>query len=336
MFIVIDCGSSTTRLYLIEPESLNVIDKVIVATGVNATIEQGSNESLKIALTKGIAELQKRNQKTEEEIEFIIASGMVTSNLGLYEIPHREAPASIEQLAKHTLRFAAGELLPVDIPVLLIPGIKNKTTPQWGELRGIDLMRGEETQAAGVLLGYKPALPCTLIELGSTTKLIAINEQGEIAGSITSLSGQVYAAILKHTFIAASVADTADAEQDKAVMDAAWQSVNDSGLLRTILMTRFIQFALPTTAAQRKLFLESAIACDDLKLLADAQHQGFNVQGNIYLIGNKERCAIYQYIFSQYAEGANNFHVISDSESIDMLAITGAGAIARVIQTQAS
>lgn len=332
MFIIIDSGSSATRLYLVDSGDLQVIDRSVIQTGVNSTIDKGSNEFLKTEMASGIKELLNRHSLSTEEIEFIIASGMITSNLGLYEIPHREAPADIEQLAKHAVRFAGNALLPVNIPVILIPGIKNKTTAQWQNLSGVDLMRGEETQAAGVLLARNPTLPCTLIELGSTTKLISINEKGEIAGSITSLSGQVYAAILKQTFVAASVENAEDAELDETVIDAAYRSMTQSGFLRTVLMTRFLQFSLPSTAAQRKLFLESAMACDDLKLLSDAQHQGFNLNGDVYLIGNASRCTLYHYIFSHYAERNAHFHIISDAESIDMLAITGASAIARAIQ----
>ncbi|HCD7551935.1 TPA: 2-dehydro-3-deoxygalactonokinase [Citrobacter farmeri] len=332
MFIIIDSGSSATRLYLVDSDDLRVIDRSVIQAGVNSTIAKGNNEFLKTEMACGIKALLNRHSLSTEEIEFIIASGMITSNLGLYEIPHREAPASIEQLAKHAVHFASHTVLPVNIPVILIPGIKNKTTAQWEDLSGIDLMRGEETQAAGVLLGWKPTLPCTLIELGSTTKLISINEKGEIAGSITSLSGQVYAAILKQTFVASSVENAEDAVLDETVIDAAYRSISQSGFLRTILMTRFLQFSLPTTTAQRKLFLESAMACDDLKLLSDAQRQGFNLNGDVYLIGNESRCTLYHYIFSHYAERNARFHIISDAESIDMLAITGASAIARAIQ----
>lgn len=332
MFIIIDSGSSATRLYLVDSGDLQVIDRSVVQTGVNSTIDKGSNEFLKTEMASGIKELLNRHSLSTEEIEFIIASGMITSNLGLYEIPHREAPADIEQLAKHAVRFAGNALLPVNIPVILIPGIKNRTTAQWQNLSGVDLMRGEETQAAGVLLAWNPTLPCTLIELGSTTKLISINEKGEIAGSITSLSGQVYAAILKQTFVAASIEHAEDAKLDEMVIEAAYRSITQSGFLRTVLMTRFLQFSLPSTAAQRKLFLESAMACDDLKLLSDAQHQGFNLNGDVYLIGNASRCALYKHIFSHYAERNARFHIISDAESIDMLAITGASAIARAIQ----
>lgn len=336
MFVVIDSGSSATRIYLLEFAGTRIVDKEMITEGVNSTITHGSNEVLRHAMAEGVKQLLVRNGKSEQDITFIIASGMITSNLGLHEIPHRIAPASIEELARHTVPFAENELLALNIPVMLIPGIKNQTTPSWENLRGIDLMRGEETQAAGVLLGYQPRLPCTLIELGSTTKLISINEQGQIAGSITSLSGQVYAAILKQTFVSSSMATTpeeADAEIDPVIIDAACRSVEQSGLLRTVLMTRFLQFSFPTTGAQRKLFLESAMAGDDVKLFADAQGQGFNFDGDIFLIGNAKRCEIYQHVIQQQLNIDNPLRIISDEEQIDMLAITGASAIANILRT---
>ncbi len=336
MFVVIDSGSSATRIYLLEFAGSAIVDKEMITEGVNSTLTHGSNDVLRQAMAEGVKQLLARNGKSQQDIQFIIASGMITSNLGLHEIPHRVAPASIEELARHTVAFAENELLALDIPVMLIPGIKNQTTPSWENLRGIDLMRGEETQAAGVLLGYQPRLPCTLIELGSTTKLISINEQGKIAGSITSLSGQVYAAILKQTFVSSSVAtslEEADSEIDPIIIDAACRSVAESGLLRTVLMTRFLQFSFPTTAAQRKLFLDSAMAGDDIKLFADAREQGFNFDGDIFLIGNAKRCEIYQHVIQQQLNIDNPLRIISDEEQIDRLAITGASAIANILRT---
>lgn len=336
MFVVIDSGSSATRIYLLEFSNSRVIDKKIIAEGVNSTLTHGSSELLRQSMANGVKQLLTRNGKAENDIAFIIASGMITSNLGLHEIPHRIAPASIADLAQHTVKFAENTLLALSIPVMLIPGIKNDTQPSWDNLRGIDLMRGEETQAAGVLLGYQPRLPCTLVELGSTTKLISINAQGQIAGSITSLSGQVYAAILKHTFVSSSVTvvpEERDDEIDPAIIDAACRSVADSGLLRSVLMTRFLQFSFPGTAAQRRLFLESAIAGDDVKLFADAQKQEFNFDGDIFLIGNARRCEIYRHVIQQQLNIDTPLRIISDEEQIDMLAITGASAIANILRT---
>ncbi|AHG22870.1 hypothetical protein Z042_16415 [Chania multitudinisentens RB-25] len=337
MFIVIDSGSSATRIYLLSFSGNDIIDKIVIDEGVNSTLTHGSNHVLRQAMAQGVKTLLARNEKKQQDIHFIIASGMITSNLGLHEVPHRVAPAGIEDLAQHTLSFAANELLALDIPVKLIPGIRNQTTPSWENLSGIDLMRGEETQAIGLLLGRQPKLPCIMIELGSTTKLIAIDQQGKITGSITSLSGQVYAAILKHTFLSSSITVTPEEEMeekiDPKIIDAACHSVQVSGLLRTLLMTRFLQFSFPTTAPQRKLFLESAFAGDDITTFINAQHQGFDFHGDIFLIGNAQRCEIYHHVIQKQLKINNALQIISDEEQIDLLVITGASAIANTLRT---
>lgn len=337
MFVVIDSGSSATRIYLLKFSDNAIIDKIVIGEGVNSTLTHGSNDVLRQTMARGIEDLLVKNGIKPSDISFIIASGMITSNLGLHEVPHRIAPAGIDDLAQHTVSFAANELLAVDIPVKLIPGIRNQTTPSWEDLSGIDLMRGEETQAMGLLLGYQPKLPCIMIELGSTTKLISINEQGKIAGSVTSLSGQAYAAILEKTFLSSSIALAPEEEQeekaDPRIIDAACHSVQESGLLRTLLMTRFLQFSFPTTASQRKLFLDSAFAGDDIKTFINAQHQGFNFHGDIFLIGNAQRCEIYRHVIHRQLKINNALQIISDEEQIDLLAITGASAIANTLRT---
>ena len=42
MFIIIDSGSSATRLYLMDSGDLQVIDRSVIQTGVNSTIDKGS------------------------------------------------------------------------------------------------------------------------------------------------------------------------------------------------------------------------------------------------------------------------------------------------------
>lgn len=40
MFIIIDSGSSATRLYLIDSGDLRVIDRSVIQIGVNSTIDK--------------------------------------------------------------------------------------------------------------------------------------------------------------------------------------------------------------------------------------------------------------------------------------------------------
>lgn len=332
MFIVIDCGSTKTRLYFIRNDTVAV--KGAVPFGTDSTVSTGSNTKLRQGIADAILKLLADNDLKLSDIRFAIASGMITSNLGLLEVPHLVAPVRIDDLAKHTRQCRDHDILPLDLPVVFIPGIKNSIDEGgWDNIRKIDLMRGEETQAVGILTSYSPSLPCNIIELGSTTKLIHLDRQGNIAGSVTTLSGQVYGAILKETFLSASVkVDEAEPPFfSEDVMAAAYRCVEKSGLLRTLLFTRFIQFSLPTTASERKFFCEAAIAADDMKLFNDAEEKGFDLSGDIIFVGNEERCKLYAAMIRMAKGMENPARIISAVSEIDMLAVNGANYIAKQI-----
>lgn len=60
-----------------------------------------------------------------KDISFAIASGMITSEIGLIELPHLIAPVGLEDLAVHAELVSGRQLLPLDIPILFIRGIRN-------------------------------------------------------------------------------------------------------------------------------------------------------------------------------------------------------------------
>lgn len=332
MFVVIDCGSTTTRLYFLRGDE--VVIKGEVPFGVNSTVATGSNSKLKQGIADEITKLLAANELSISDVRFAIASGMITSNLGLLEVPHLVAPVQIDDLAKFAEQRRDPDILPLDLPIIFIPGIKNSVDEGgWENIRKIDLMRGEEAQAVGVLNQYKPSLPCNIIELGSTTKLIHIDSNGCIAGSITTLSGQVYGAVLKETFIGASVKTDVQGAGvfSEQILKAAYECVQQSGLLRTLLFTRFIQFSLPTTVEERRFFCEAAIASDDMRLFNDAEEKGFDLTGDIIFVGKKERCKLYETMLRTVKGMRNSVKTISDPVEIDMLAVSGASYIAKHI-----
>lgn len=328
MIIIIDSGSTQSRLYLLRDEQ--VIAEKIIACGVNSNTGT-QNQTFRQAIAEGITGLLSASQHTVSDVRFAIASGMITSNLGLLEVPHITAPVSIEQLAAQVVKVNDRNILPLDLEIRFIPGVKNPLShSDWQCLRDIDLMRGEETQAVGLAVSKKYALPLTMIELGSTTKLIHIDAEGRIVGSITSLSGQVYAAVKKETFIGASMADSTDDNEffSEDILQQASNSVEHAGLLRSLLFTRFIQFALPTTATERDFFCQAALAADDMKLFREAQRLGFSYDGEVVIIGKRQRCKIYHSLLVTQLNINKPMQLICDKEEIDSLAIRGACYIA--------
>lgn len=325
MFIVIDSGSTQTRLYLVEGK------KVIAEQGLALGINSGGDIPLKIALAEAITQFAVAQQINLSDIRFIVASGMITSNLGLLEVPHITAPANAKILANAAVRVHDPDILPLDVELIFIPGIKNQVDGnQWSDLHSVDLMRGEETQAISLAYQEKYSLPCTVVELGSTTKIIHIDEKKRISGSLTSLSGQVYSAIKKETFIGASMErDGADPiELIPEIVEQAWQAVNEGGMLRALLLTRFSQFSVSSTPSERDLYCQAVLAADDCRLFQQAQQHGFPFNDDVILVGNAARCRLYHWMLTNKLGMQSNYHVISQQEEINKLAVTGAIIIA--------
>jgi 2-dehydro-3-deoxygalactonokinase len=200
------------------------------------------------------------------------------------------------------------------------------------DIRRVDFRRGEETQIMG-LLAYPgvPAPPFTAVVLSSHTKYIPVNADGRIAGSLTTLSGQLLEAIRHGTSIGKSI-ETPETEPevlDIAVVDTAYDAVAQAGFLRTLLMPRFMDVLLGIPAPLRRLFLVAAIAAEDLQALRDFPLLGFALDTPFVLIGPRPRCAIFRHLLARYSGITREISEVSNTEEVDRLAILGAAAIAR-------
>ena len=189
--------------------------------GVRDTSITGSKDALRNGLKAAFLEAVDNSKLKVSDVSFAVSAGMITSEIGLYEIPHLWVPAGPDELAANLKTVQDLEVFPIDIPIYFIPGIKNRFDPantalsQVGEL---DFMRGEETQVAGVMASSKLNLPLTLVILSSHTKFISINRDGQVLGSLTTLSGQVYEAVKKDTFLGKSVESVKGQQEPQVIL----------------------------------------------------------------------------------------------------------------------
>ena len=147
MFAVIDCGTTNTRVYIVNEQN-RVVGEGARKVGVRDTSITGSKDTLRQGICKAVAEAVKNADLRLKDIDFMIASGMITSEIGLLEIPHIIAPAGLDELAKTIEITERGEILPLDIPIIFIRGIRNNygENATLRDIRKVDFMRGEETQ----------------------------------------------------------------------------------------------------------------------------------------------------------------------------------------------
>lgn len=333
-FATIDCGTTNSRVYVLN-DRYEVLAKGTKKVGVRDTAITDSKKTLREGLKEVFEQTVEDAGLKISDIEFAITSGMITSEIGLMEIPHLWAPAGLEELASSMTVVRDDEIFPVDIPLIFIRGIKNyfPENTTYEDIRRIDFMRGEETQVAGLLSMYpNMSSPSTIVVLSSHTKFIHVNKEKKIAGSLTTLSGQTYEAIKKETFIGKSIQTQSSQKADyfdPRVVETAYDCVRNAGFLRTILMPRFMEVLLETEWFERRLFIEAAIVAEDLGALGDFDAMNFDLNCNFILVGHKIRCEILKYLLSRHYGVSSEIRCVFDKEKIDWLSINGAIAIAQ-------
>ncbi len=332
MFAVIDCGTTMTRIYIVDQEK-RILASGRKKVGVRDTSITGSRDALRNGITEVFFEVLKEHQIPDKQVEFAIASGMITSEVGLIEIPHLVAPVGLDQLSEGVLKVEDQAVLPIGRPVYFVRGVRNHY-PEGARaqlLRQVDFMRGEEVQCIGILNSRELPYPCNIVALSSHTKVMYINQAAQIEASNTTISGQFYEAIVTSTSIGKSVVPVEGEESggysSEELIEIAADCVRHAGLGRTMLMPRFLQVLMKTNGQERQTFLDAAIAADDLNAFREMREQGY--QADHYLLyGHESRCHMYAYMLRHEFGPQLTVESIYDEEELDQLTVTGSIAVA--------
>ena len=203
MFLIIDGGTTNLRVTLLSDER-KPLDAIARDGGVRHTAVDGNNGRLKAALAECIGSLLARNGLNAGDVKRCVAYGMITSDMGLLEIPHVPAPASAADLRDAMRAQSFPEIAP--FPIHFIPGVRNFAGPVDLENFGMmDMMRGEETEAVGLFELLEPETSAMFILPGSHNKFVAMSAEGKILGCMTSISGELLDAMTHHTILADAV-----------------------------------------------------------------------------------------------------------------------------------
>lgn len=333
MFAIIDSGTTNSRVYLVN-DSGEICASGNKRIGVRDTSITGSPEALRNGLTELFYEVLRDARVPGTEVSFAIASGMITSEIGLIELPHLVAPVGLPELSAGTVKCEDPDVLPIGRPVYFIRGVRNcyRQPAQVADLGDIDFMRGEEVQCIGILDTLRPELPCNIIVLSSHTKLIYIDDQSRICSSITTLSGQLYDAIRQSTNIGKSLVPVQGEKScgytRDEILAVAKSRVEREGLVRALLMPRFMQVLMDSTGDERSLFLDAVIAADDMRALRAMDAKGL-LSRRVILFGHAQRCEIYESLLRENFGSHIQVQAIHEKERIDALTVKGVMAVAR-------
>jgi 2-dehydro-3-deoxygalactonokinase len=257
VFIAIDSGTTRTRAWLVADGDVRAERRA--DAGVGIAVRAGSNEPLLAALGEMVASLEAVAGARVP----IVASGMIGSSLGLGHVPHLPAPCGADELAAALVPLPLALPSGADCEVWVVPGIRTTTLEDDDPGSG-DVMRGEETTCLGALALGRLAPTDTLVSIGSHWKRIATDERGRVAGSLTSMGGELVEAIRTGTLLADAVPDSWPPALPDAHVEAGAALCARVGVPRALFEVRLAQLARTGTPLERLAMLAGVLVGADL------------------------------------------------------------------------
>ncbi|MBQ8388647.1 MAG: 2-dehydro-3-deoxygalactonokinase [Clostridia bacterium] len=248
-YITVDGGTTNTRLYLVCDGSVVAEEKLSVGARNGA-------EALKSAVKDGISRLLDGCGITENQVTAILASGMITSEYGLCNLPHITLPAGRRELREAMERVEFPEISA--LPWYFIRGVKSV-----GEtLEETDVMRGEETELMGILDG-DAASGALYVLPGSHSKHVSVDGEGRIVGFCTMLSGELFAAVMQNTILR----DAADFEHNTVIEEKLYRGYEycrDRGINEALFKTRILKNLFAASKEECYSYLLGCVLCHEV------------------------------------------------------------------------
>jgi 2-dehydro-3-deoxygalactonokinase len=265
--LTIDTGTTNTRVNLWHEGA--VIAQSANEVGVRNTAISGSKARLEQGVRQTILDTLTKADITEEQVDLVLGSGMISSNVGLFELPHLPAPAGLQQLARGMVSVTMPEVF--SKPIYLVPGVRN-VVENIGlhNCEAMDMMRGEEVEVMGVIDQLGITGPAMLIMPGSHSKFVCIDDKNNIVGCVTTLAGELLYVITHNTILAQSLQSSFAEFINPEMLLAGAQSAQTIGLGRTCFNVRTLDQFTIYQRNDRANFLLGAILGADLLTLKNS------------------------------------------------------------------
>lgn len=251
-YITIDGGTTNTRVSLVE--NTRVIASKRISRGAKAGIDD--RDGLKVALKEAISSILEENSLSEEDIIKILASGMITSEFGLYEVPHVLAPAGICELHDNMVEVSFPDIC--SVPFVFIRGVKKLGN----KLSETDIIRGEETELVGIMEDSDGE--CVYVLPGSHSKLIKTDSHGRIDEFSTMLTGEMIAALSGNTILKDAV-DLSISEYDVESLCFGYSYAHENGINNALFKVRILKNIMKRSPTEVYSFFIGAILSDEIK-----------------------------------------------------------------------
>ena len=248
-YIALDGGTTNTRLRLISDGHVTLEKKLAIGAG-----SAGGGAAWSKAIADGMQALLSESQTAENEIAAILASGMLTSEYGVFPLAHLPAPAGLFALAKG---MAEGKIEGIDIPVYVIPGVKMLGA----SAEETDMMRGEEAEVMGLLpIG---GTDCVYVLPGTHAKHVFVDGEGRISHFSTFMTGEMIAAISSATILRDAVDLSIEGFDPEALL-RGYDAACALGLTAALFKTRIMKNLFSADARACYSFFLGALLSDEI------------------------------------------------------------------------
>jgi 2-dehydro-3-deoxygalactonokinase len=323
--LTIDSGTTNTRVSVWRDEV--AIAHAAQQVGVRDTAISGNRQALENGVRTTIEAALAEAKLAAADIDLVLASGMITSNMGLCEIPHVPAPASIDTLAAAMRSSLIPEVW--NQPIWFVPGVRNAVEHiGLHNCEAMDMMRGEEVESMALVERLGIDEPTVIVLPGSHSKFVSIDGNQCITGCVTTLAGELLHVISHNTILASSLENGFATHIDSEMLLAGARSSRQIGLGRACFSVRILdQFTVYDSNA-RANFLLGAVLGSDLLTLKNSSAIRMS-PGTRFVISGKP---ILREAIGLLVQGDDFFSgtvtVLNDEEQTD-LAGYGAIAVAR-------
>ena len=299
-YIALDGGTTNTRLRLLSEGAVIAVEKLSIGAG-NA----GGRERWSAAVAEAAKKMLSENGLAENRICAVIASGMVTSEYGLYPLAHLSAPAGIAELHAG---MAETKIEGLSIPCFFIPGVKLcADTPEKA-----DMMRGEEAEVMGLLpFG---GTDCIYVLPGTHCKHVGVDGEGRISHFQTFMTGEMIAALTGATILRDAV-DLSVKGFDPEVLLRGYDAALAQGLGAALFKTRIMKNLFGGEARACYSFFLGAILSEEIVSLSRTGRKNVLIAGKpslrdpmVHLIENRTSLSV----------------VSPDADAIENAAVLGA------------
>ena len=289
-YITIDCGTTNTRITLIANGVFK--DKLKFNLGAN---NKESKAALSKTIKQGIKDILKTNNLSPKDISRVLASGMITSEFGLVNLPHMKTP-----IGAGDLNAMMHETIMEDIsliPFVFMRGVKCAS----GSFEDLDMMRGEETELMGILRGEG-----LYILPGSHSKIIKVDSLGRIADFKTMLTGEMLAALSENTILKDAVCMD-ESKLDSEYLLKGFDFCEQNGINNSLFKVRILKNMFSANASEVYSFFLGVVLHDEINCILSQNAKRIIIGGKKQI---KEALAI---ILKKMSSG--EIEKISDQEA---------------------